>query len=52
MRLLSNYRVHGVDTCVDRCAKYKVTHVLCKVCTEEEETVDHGAHNKTEKINA
>ena len=52
MRLLSDYRVHGVDTSVDRCAKYKVTCVLCKVRAEEEETAEHVAYNKTEQINA
>jgi hypothetical protein len=52
MRLLSDYRVRGVDTSVDRCAKYKVTCVLCTVCAEVEETAEHGAYNKTEQINA
>jgi len=51
MRVLSDYRVHGVHTSVDRCAKYKVTCVLCKVCAEAEETAEHGAYNKREQIN-
>ena len=51
MRLLSDYRVHGVDISVDRCAKYKVTCVLCKVCAEVIETAKHGAYNKTEQNN-
>jgi hypothetical protein len=51
MRLLSDYRVHGVDTAVDRYAKYKVTCVLCKVYAEVEETAEHRAYNKTEQIN-
>jgi hypothetical protein len=51
MWLLCDYRVHGVDTYVDRWAKYKVTCVLCKVCAEAEETPEHEAYNKTEQIN-
>ena len=49
MMMLSDYSAHGVDTSVDRCAKYKATCALCKICAEVEDTAEHGAYRESQE---